>query len=435
MPALVLCLSLVACGFNDPVVGDDWRVTGVVRDGGTVTRGGEDTVVLVCVYTEDAVFYYDSEDQVVFDSVNYPSALADRVALSGDVWGMFKDIDFDDLNGDGNSDVTMRFDDSGSELVTVWIWDPEEGYVFQEDLSILTTNSGDIGEYVGLWEYVDENLWLRIYDDATWEFINDQEDVTQSGALWVEATGITLHFEDTGDVMQLDRAESGDLLDSVNNGVFVPVDSIRSRVPYFTRNGLEINAAMDKGTYLLKDGVCTYANFGDGYNTADCYWEVTKNYDYTHDGIRELQFDAICYIPRSSIGTFNQKYVTNTNSELYDFYSGMWLTAATSYGNSNRGENYYLHTIEWNGQSETIEFAYSIDWQENVGDWGKVLTKSYVAYLPEGYDGLIFAAEPQTDNYKDCAKAMQLDSIMPEASIMDIDLIDPYGCLFFNICN
>ena len=29
----------------------------------------------------------------------------------------------------------------------------------------------------------------------------------------------------------------------------------------------------------------------------------------------------------------------------------------------------------------------------------------------------------------------QLDSIMPEAEIMDIDVIDPYGCLFFNVCD
>ena len=227
----------------------------------------------------------------------------------------------------------------------------------------------------------------------------------------------------------------GDLIESENDGMLVLVDSIPDQESYFTRNGLEINAAMDMGTYLLENGVCSYANLGDDYNTGDCYWEVIKNYDQTHDGIREIQFDAICYIPRSSIGTFNQKFITSINSELYDFYSGMWFTAAADYGDSTRGENYYLHTINWNGQSKTIEFAYSTDWQDNVGDWGKVLTKSYVAYLPEGYDGLVFAAEPLQDNYEDYAKAMQLDSISPEASIMDIDLVDPEGCLFFSICD
>ena len=213
--------SRVSGGSRPDIIGNDWRTWGIVREYGTITRDGEDTVVLVCVHKADATFYLDLEDQVLFDSVDYPITLGDNV------WDMFKGIDFADLNGDGNSDVTMKFDDSGSELVMVWIWDTEEGYVFREDLSTLAMSSGDISEYVGLWEYVDENLWLRIYDDATWEFVNDQEDVIQSGTLWVEETGITLHFEDTGDVLQLDRAVSGDLLDGENNGVLVLVDSIQ----------------------------------------------------------------------------------------------------------------------------------------------------------------------------------------------------------------
>ena len=31
----------------------------------------------------------------------------------------------------------------------------------------------DLSEFVGLWEYVDQNLWLRIYDNETWDFLND----------------------------------------------------------------------------------------------------------------------------------------------------------------------------------------------------------------------------------------------------------------------
>lgn len=112
----------------------------------------------------------------------------------------------------------------------------------------------------------------------------------------------------------------------------------------------------------------------------------------------------------------------------------MWLTSASSDGTSSRGENYYIHTVDWNGSSDLIEFAYSTDWQYNVSDWAMVLTKSYIVYLPEGYDSLIFAAEAQPDNYKDCAKRMQLDSISPEASIMDLDTVDPYSALYFSIC-
>ena len=105
-------------------------MTGVVRENGTITRGGEDTDVLVCVHKADAAFYYDTEKQVLFDSVEYP------IPLEGDAWEMFQSIDFADLNGDGNSDVTMRFHDGGNELLMVWFWDAEnERFMYQPDES------------------------------------------------------------------------------------------------------------------------------------------------------------------------------------------------------------------------------------------------------------------------------------------------------------
>ena len=54
--AAALCLGLCACGAapsgpaDDEIAGDDWRTTGIVRDGGIITRDGEDTDVLVCVH-------------------------------------------------------------------------------------------------------------------------------------------------------------------------------------------------------------------------------------------------------------------------------------------------------------------------------------------------------------------------------------------------
>ena len=131
--ALVICLSMVACGGSaDPDfdVGRDWRVTGIVRASGTITRDGEDTVVLVCVHKADATFYYDLEDQVLFDGVEYPITFGDNV------WDIFRGTDFSDLNGDGNSDVTMKFDDGGAEIKLVWFWDTEsEQFIYQPDNS------------------------------------------------------------------------------------------------------------------------------------------------------------------------------------------------------------------------------------------------------------------------------------------------------------
>ena len=431
--ALVLCLSLAACGNSDNVAGDDWRTTGMVVGSGTITHDGESVDVLVTVSESSAAFYRDLPEQVLFDSVSFPMSIPDAEQA-------FNAISFDDINDDGESDVLVSFiHENGDATELIWIWDPVERYVFREDLSTVAISGGDLSgddlsEYVGLWEYQGENLWLRIREDAAWEFVNDQDEVIEYGTLWVDEYGITLHFDGSGDTLQLDRTVSGDLIDSVNGGTLLPVEGIQSQEPYFTRNGIEINAAVEMGTFLLEDGVCSYSGLGDGYNTDDCYWEITKTGDYTHDGIRELHFDAICYIPEDSIPYFDQQYTTVTSSELYDFYTGMWLTTSTAYGNSQRGDNYYLHTISWQGNSYLIEFAYSTDWQYNVGDWAQVLTKSYAVYLPEDYDGLVFAAEAQPDNYKDSAKRMQLDSISPEAALMDIDTVDPYRSLYFSLC-
>ena len=131
------CLSLTACGnaaddgpYPDEVVGDDWRVTGVVRDGGIITRNGQDIDVLVCIHSEDAVFYYDSEDQELFDSVEYPTT------IQGDPWESYQSIDFTDRNDDGNSDVAMMFEENGKIIQMVWFWDADtEGFVFQPEES------------------------------------------------------------------------------------------------------------------------------------------------------------------------------------------------------------------------------------------------------------------------------------------------------------
>ena len=147
--ALVLCLSLTACGDSNGTdvesdVGEtDWRTTGIWRSDGTITRDVEDTDVLVCVDKADAIFYYDTEYQTMFGSVNYP------ITLEGDAWKMFQDIDFADLNGDGNSDVTMRFDDGGNELLMVWFWDTEsEQFVYQPEESQLGEDDDDRGELI-----------------------------------------------------------------------------------------------------------------------------------------------------------------------------------------------------------------------------------------------------------------------------------------------
>ena len=245
----------------------------------------------------------------------------------------------------------------------------------------------------------------------------------------------------TGDVMQLDFAVSGDLLDVENNGTLVRAAGIQSAVPYFTRNGLEINALVDAGTYWMEDGVCSYAagdqfhSKGENYTLGGCDWEVIEYYDSTRNGIREIQFDAICYVPYSSIDDFGGELKCSVYHQLYDSYTGKWFTRIDDYKTSSRGKDYYVHTVDWNGQSGIIEFTRSSDWQSDVGEWARVVTVTYHVYLPEWYDGLVLAIEPLPDNYEDFTRFDSQHRAFAEASIMDIDLLDPYGCLFFNICD
>lgn len=225
LSAAIVCLGLSACGDSnnnfdenpDEIVGNDWRVTGVVRDYGTITRCGEDTVVLVCVYTEDAAFYYDTEDQEIFSFVNYPLELADKIALSGSVWDMYKKTDFYDLNSDGNSDVTMTFNDNGSELKAVWFWDTDsEMYLFQPSES----------------NFIDEN-------DGRGDIIPEEDD--------------------RGDII-LDDDGRGDLIRDEGNSVMVLMGGA---MPFSNMTTPEAES-FDDGTYyysdITEDGTITVVN-------------------------------------------------------------------------------------------------------------------------------------------------------------------------------
>ena len=218
---MVLCLCLAACGNSDDVAGDDWRTTGMVVDSGTITHDGDSVDVLVTVSESSAAFYRDIPEQVLFDSVVFPMDIPDAEQA-------FHSISFDDLDGDGESDVWVSFlHENGDATDLIWIWDPEERYVYREDLSAVPADEDDPSDYTGLWEYPDENLWLRIYEDATWEFVNDQEDVIEYGTLWADENGVTLHFDGSGDTLQLDRSVSGDLINSVNGDMLFPAESNR----------------------------------------------------------------------------------------------------------------------------------------------------------------------------------------------------------------
>ena len=290
----------------------------------------------------------------------------------------------------------------------------------------------DLTPFTGLWEYGDQEYWLQIRDDHTWVSKDAGGEDQNNGTFAVE--GSTLTFQDqNGDEVLLLSWTGDTLYDEEWDTYLTAVDEIppRASVTYFEENGLSFNADAGGGAYLLTNGVATFSIVGEGYQINDCSWEVVVKKDHLYNGSREVEFDAVCYIPKSSIPAYTDRYVTNTTSELMDSYTGLLFSTESSTGDTE--ENHYGYAIEWDGSVYEIEFYYTVDWSSGFGDYASVMTKSYTVYMPEEYDGLTFMAIPQADNYNDNQKMGMMDSIYPDALLLDIDLIDAYNCLLFQI--
>ena len=123
---ITLALGLTACEKTEDnnIAGADWRTTGTIDSYGSITRNGEDTDVLVCVHPTDAMFYLDTEEQTLYDSVTYPT----------EIDAEFQSIDFADRNGDGNGDVAMTFTKDDEMTLMVWFWE-SDSFVYQPDES------------------------------------------------------------------------------------------------------------------------------------------------------------------------------------------------------------------------------------------------------------------------------------------------------------
>ena len=204
----------------------------------------------------------------------------------------------------------------------------------------------------------------------------------------------------------------------------------------FSADGSSVNI-YSLGSFTYEMSLDEFDAQAEDYNSSDSSVDLSYLAGIWYlDG----DLDADSYIYIDSSGGLWSLYERAPGAETTEVDSGfisaptdvddVYYAVSTTY----QDVTYYVHTVNYNGNEYLIEFAYSTDWQYNVSDWAMVLTKSYMVYLPDDYDGLVFAAMPQLDNYKDCARRMQLDSIAPEASIMDIDLVDPYNTLFFSIC-
>lgn len=113
---------------ND-TAGSDWRTWGWVSDAGTIEMDhGEQTALLLCVFTENAVLYYDDAVQTEFAALRYPYALSD----AQEAYASFSLLD---QNGDGSPDVQLVFvHGDGTRTELTYCWDGE-GFAYSSELS------------------------------------------------------------------------------------------------------------------------------------------------------------------------------------------------------------------------------------------------------------------------------------------------------------
>lgn len=198
---------------------------------GTIEQDG--VAVDVCVYVNEDGFafcYDEGSWHALFETAPFPYTLTDaQEALTG--------VSFDDLDGDGNSDITAAFHHSGGDDRTeVWYWDTGElAFVYSEEDSVYDDHGqGEITRaaekaalepYVGLWKQDSQALYLRVYEDNTWESY-DELGVIHEGTCYGDDGALDLYIADLGGIsgIFLELSDDGSLLHPESGDRFVRAD-------------------------------------------------------------------------------------------------------------------------------------------------------------------------------------------------------------------
>lgn len=105
---------------EENIAGTDWRTWGIIDDYGTLVRDGETIAFCACVHTGDTTLYYDTESQVLLAELVYPAPVENAEQC-------YLGMETADRNGDGSSDVLLRFSQKEGTLELLFCWDPETG--------------------------------------------------------------------------------------------------------------------------------------------------------------------------------------------------------------------------------------------------------------------------------------------------------------------
>lgn len=105
---------------EEDIAGSDWRTWGIIDDSGTLVQDGETIPFCACVHTKDTALYHDTESQVLLAELDYPAPVENAEQR-------YLGMETTDRNGDGCSDVLLRFSQEGGTLELLFCWVPETG--------------------------------------------------------------------------------------------------------------------------------------------------------------------------------------------------------------------------------------------------------------------------------------------------------------------
>lgn len=109
---------------EEDIAGSDWRTWGIINDSGTLVQGREAIPFCACVHTGDTTLYHDTESQVLLAELVYPAPVENAEER-------YLGMETRDLNGDGSSDILLRFSQKEETLVLMFCWDSEtETFLF-----------------------------------------------------------------------------------------------------------------------------------------------------------------------------------------------------------------------------------------------------------------------------------------------------------------
>lgn len=210
---------------------------------------------------------------------------------------------------------------------------------------------------------------------------------------------------------------------------------------YFEEHGVEVP---DAPVSCTVDAVIYNPDNPEKFQrVVDCVWEQTDCYTEPadEDGYQLVHLEMVnttqLYYDAAEGGDYYRNWLSLA---VYDWYTGRMLPARNM---KDDDASEYIISLEIGGDSYDVSYTKDLQWEQD--DWvhddagnGSSNLKgisSYVFKVPEGYDGLVFAAIPKRE-YTEDSEDTETVSGVEEAEYAPMDENDEYyveGIKYFRI--